>query len=172
MAEMNMPEHFGQQPKASPAVRTWTVILGFILLAIGIVAILGSGMVNRRVLEFAGVDADRYQGFAFGVGVPVGLLVGYHRSWISTLVMRVFDFVQSFPVFVLGMALVSVMGQEIWNVAIVLAILFTPIFALSRTVGWISQWKEMLSDPQNKIGRPRQLYIGATKRDYVGVDNR
>ena len=67
--------------------------------------------------------------FAFGVGVPVGLLVGYHRSWISTLVMRVFDFVQSFPVFVLGMALVSVMGQEIWNVAIVLAILFTPIFA-------------------------------------------
>lgn len=67
--------------------------------------------------------------FAFGVGVPVGLLVGYHRSWMSTLVMRVFDFVQSFPVFVLGMALVSVMGQEIWNVAIVLAILFTPIFA-------------------------------------------
>ena len=67
--------------------------------------------------------------FAFGVGVPVGLLVGYHRSRISTLVMRVFDFVQSFPVFVLGMALVSVMGQEIWNVAIVLAILFTPIFA-------------------------------------------
>lgn len=66
---------------------------------------------------------------AFLVGVPVGLLVGYHRSWVSTLVMRVFDFIQSFPVFVLGMALVSVMGQEIWNVAIVLAILFTPIFA-------------------------------------------
>ncbi|TKW68182.1 MAG: citrate (Si)-synthase [Paracoccus denitrificans] len=50
--------------------------------------------------------------------------------------------------------------------------MFTPIFALSRTVGWISQWKEMLSDPQNKIGRPRQLYVGATKRDYVDVEKR
>ena len=50
--------------------------------------------------------------------------------------------------------------------------MFTPIFALSRTVGWIAQWKEMLSDPQNKIGRPRQLYIGSDKRDYVQVENR
>ncbi|AYF00742.1 ABC transporter permease [Paracoccus yeei] len=66
---------------------------------------------------------------AFAIGVPVGLLVGYYRGWASTLVMRVFDFIQSFPVFVLGMALVSVMGQEIWNVAIVLAVLFVPIFA-------------------------------------------
>lgn len=66
---------------------------------------------------------------AFAIGVPVGLLVGYYRSWASTLTMRIFDFVQSFPVFVLGMALVSVMGQEIWNVAIVLAVLFIPIFA-------------------------------------------
>lgn len=66
---------------------------------------------------------------AFVIGVPVGLLVGYYRSWVSTAVMRVFDFIQSFPVFVLGMALVSVMGQEIWNVAIVLAVLFVPIFA-------------------------------------------
>ena len=68
-------------------------------------------------------------GVAFAIGVPVGLLVGYYRGWASTLVMRVFDFIQSFPVFVLGMALVSVMGQEIWNVAIVLAVLFVPIFA-------------------------------------------
>ncbi|WBU57718.1 citrate synthase [Paracoccus sediminicola] len=50
--------------------------------------------------------------------------------------------------------------------------MFTPIFALSRTVGWISQWKEMLSDPQNKIGRPRQLYVGENKRDYVPVEKR
>ena len=50
--------------------------------------------------------------------------------------------------------------------------MFTPIFALSRTVGWISQRKEMLGDPQSKIGRPRQLYIGATKRDYVQVSDR
>ncbi|MEZ5884285.1 MAG: citrate synthase [Paracoccaceae bacterium] len=47
--------------------------------------------------------------------------------------------------------------------------MFTPIFALSRTVGWIAQWKEMISDPQNKIGRPRQLYTGLTKRDYLQV---
>lgn len=50
--------------------------------------------------------------------------------------------------------------------------MFTPIFALARTVGWISQWKEMLEDPTQKIGRPRQLYTGATHRDYVDVENR
>jgi citrate synthase len=50
--------------------------------------------------------------------------------------------------------------------------MFTPIFALSRTVGWISQWKEMISDPTMKIGRPRQLYCGDTTRDYVDIENR
>jgi len=50
--------------------------------------------------------------------------------------------------------------------------MFTPIFALARTVGWISQWKEQLDDPQLKIGRPRQLYQGATLRDYVDVEKR
>ena len=50
--------------------------------------------------------------------------------------------------------------------------MFTPIFALSRTVGWISQWKEMIADPKMKIGRPRQLYQGATSRDYVDIENR
>lgn len=44
--------------------------------------------------------------------------------------------------------------------------LFTAIFALARTVGWIAQWNEMLSDPEYKIGRPRQLYTGYTARDY------
>jgi len=50
--------------------------------------------------------------------------------------------------------------------------MFTPIFALSRTVGWISQWKEMLDDPQLKIGRPRQLYHGESFRNYVDVEDR
>ncbi|HCO53538.1 MAG TPA: citrate (Si)-synthase [Pelagibacterium sp.] len=50
--------------------------------------------------------------------------------------------------------------------------MFTAIFALSRTVGWIAQWKEMIGDPQKKIGRPRQLYNGATKRDYVDISAR
>ena len=50
--------------------------------------------------------------------------------------------------------------------------MFTPIFALARTVGWISQWKEQLSDPAHRIGRPRQLYKGETFRDYVEVENR
>jgi len=50
--------------------------------------------------------------------------------------------------------------------------MFTPIFALARTVGWISQWKEQLADPQLKIGRPRQLYLGETARDYVDIENR
>ncbi|TFL18199.1 citrate synthase [Jannaschia formosa] len=50
--------------------------------------------------------------------------------------------------------------------------MFTPIFALSRTVGWVAQWKEQLSDPALKIGRPRQLYTGPSMRDYVEVENR
>jgi len=50
--------------------------------------------------------------------------------------------------------------------------MFTAIFALSRTVGWISQWKEMIGDPQKKIGRPRQLYDGSPRRAYVPVDQR
>lgn len=49
--------------------------------------------------------------------------------------------------------------------------MFTPIFALSRTVGWISQWKEMIRDPQNKISRPRQLYLGEAGRDYTNIEN-
>lgn len=50
--------------------------------------------------------------------------------------------------------------------------MFTAIFALSRTVGWIAQWKEMIGDPQKKIGRPRQLYNGAELRDYVPLTSR
>ena len=50
--------------------------------------------------------------------------------------------------------------------------MFTPIFAVSRTVGWISQWKEQLADPQMKIGRPRQLYMGETMRDYTDIEDR
>ena len=50
--------------------------------------------------------------------------------------------------------------------------MFTVLFAVARTVGWISQWSEMIQDPQQKIGRPRQLYTGATSRDYVGIDKR
>ncbi len=50
--------------------------------------------------------------------------------------------------------------------------LFTVLFALARTVGWIAQWKEMIEDPHQKIGRPRQLYTGAKKRDYVPVPKR
>ena len=50
--------------------------------------------------------------------------------------------------------------------------MFTVLFAVARTVGWIAQWKEMIEDPEQKIGRPRQLYIGATKREYTSIDSR
>ena len=50
--------------------------------------------------------------------------------------------------------------------------MFTPIFAISRTIGWISQWREMIADPTQKIGRPRQLYVGPSQRDYVDVTKR
>jgi citrate synthase len=50
--------------------------------------------------------------------------------------------------------------------------LFTAIFALARTVGWIAQWNEMISDPDQKIGRPRQLYLGAVRRDVQPLAKR
>ena len=50
--------------------------------------------------------------------------------------------------------------------------LFTGIFAMARTVGWIAQWKEMISDPEQKIGRPRQLFVGSPRRDVPPMANR
>src|SRR5450830_1295 len=50
--------------------------------------------------------------------------------------------------------------------------MFTAIFALARTVGWTAQWNEMISDPEAKIGRPRQLYTGAVRRDIVPIEKR
>jgi citrate synthase len=50
--------------------------------------------------------------------------------------------------------------------------MFTVLFAIARTVGWIAQWKEMIEDPNQKIGRPRQLYTGPTLRDYIAVNQR
>ena len=50
--------------------------------------------------------------------------------------------------------------------------MFTVLFAIARTVGWIAQWKEMIEDPSQRIGRPRQLYTGPTERSYVPIDAR
>ena len=50
--------------------------------------------------------------------------------------------------------------------------MFTALFALARTVGWVAQWNEMISDPEQKIGRPRQLYTGPAERDYVPIEKR
>ncbi|MEZ5896984.1 MAG: citrate synthase [Parvularculaceae bacterium] len=50
--------------------------------------------------------------------------------------------------------------------------MFTVLFALARTVGWVSQWNEMVVDESQKIGRPRQIYTGAPSRDYVAMKNR
>jgi citrate synthase len=50
--------------------------------------------------------------------------------------------------------------------------MFTVLFAVARTVGWIAQWKEMIEDPSYKIGRPRQLYTGSPRRDYTPISKR
>ena len=50
--------------------------------------------------------------------------------------------------------------------------MFTVLFALARTVGWVAQWNEMMEDPSQKIGRPRQLYTGATERPFVDISKR
>ncbi len=50
--------------------------------------------------------------------------------------------------------------------------MFTVLFALARSVGWIAQWKEMIEDSDKKIGRPRQLYTGPSQRPYIPLDQR
>ena len=50
--------------------------------------------------------------------------------------------------------------------------MFTVLFAIGRLPGWIAQWREMIEDPETKIGRPRQVYIGETERDYVDLGHR
>ena len=50
--------------------------------------------------------------------------------------------------------------------------MFTVLFAIGRLPGWIAQWKEMMEDPNTRIGRPRQVYLGEVLRDYVPVDGR
>jgi citrate synthase len=50
--------------------------------------------------------------------------------------------------------------------------MFTALFAVARTIGWVAQWKEMIEDPEQKIGRPRQLYIGPTERPFVPIERR
>ncbi|HDH16901.1 MAG TPA: citrate (Si)-synthase, partial [Gammaproteobacteria bacterium] len=50
--------------------------------------------------------------------------------------------------------------------------MFTVVFAMARTVGWIAQWMEMMDDPEQRIGRPRQLFVGKARRDYVSLEDR
>jgi citrate synthase len=50
--------------------------------------------------------------------------------------------------------------------------MFTVLFAIPRTVGWLAQWQEMITDPEQKIARPRQVYTGAAKRDFVSMRSR
>jgi citrate synthase len=50
--------------------------------------------------------------------------------------------------------------------------MFTVLFAIARTVGWIAQWTEMIVDPSQKIGRPRQIYTGAPERSYIPLQSR
>ena len=50
--------------------------------------------------------------------------------------------------------------------------MFPVLFAMARSVGWLAQWDEMLQDEEQKIARPRQVYIGSDERDYISVDNR
>jgi citrate synthase len=50
--------------------------------------------------------------------------------------------------------------------------MFTVMFALARTVGWVAQWMEMIGEQDQRIGRPRQLYVGPAQRDYVRIDDR
>jgi citrate synthase len=60
----------------------------------------------------------------------------------------------------------------IYKVLGIPANMFTVMFAIARTVGWVAQWMEMIGDPEQRIARPRQLYQGAALRDYVEMNKR
>jgi peptide/nickel transport system permease protein len=86
---------------------------------------------GARLDLFIGVVAV---GVAFLIAVPIGAIAGYSRAWWSGLIMRVVDFLQSFPIFVLAMTFVAVLGPRISNVIIILGLLNIPIFVrLTRT---------------------------------------
>jgi citrate synthase len=50
--------------------------------------------------------------------------------------------------------------------------MFTVLFAIGRTIGWMSQWEELVQDSDQKIARPRQIFLGPARRDYVAIDKR
>jgi citrate synthase len=50
--------------------------------------------------------------------------------------------------------------------------IFTVLFAIPRTAGWLAQWQEMIQDPEQKIARPRQIFIGSDQRDFVPIEKR
>ena len=62
-------------------------------------------------------------------------------------------------------------GILLWALGFPLS-MYTAVFAVARTVGWVAHWKEMIEDPTRKISRPRQLYTGHKKRDYIELDKR
>jgi peptide/nickel transport system permease protein len=89
------------------------------------------GDVYSRVVHAARLDlliGIVSVGLGFLIGTPIGALAGYHRGWASGLTMRAMEFVQSFPVFILAMALVAVRSPGTWNVIFVIALLNIPIF--------------------------------------------
>ena len=62
-------------------------------------------------------------------------------------------------------------GILLWALGFPLS-MYTAVFAVARTVGWVAQWREMIEDPERKISRPRQLYTGYTKRNYIEIEKR
>jgi peptide/nickel transport system permease protein len=91
-------------------------------------AIPGDQLQPPSFSHFMGTDGNGMDVFSRVIGIPLGLVAGYYRGFASELLMRVSDIVQSFPVFILGMALVVVTGQDIKNVVYVVAIVNFPIY--------------------------------------------
>ena len=89
-----------------------------------------------------------------------------HAVGIKSVTMNEWFFPGHFPAdpIMPGVLLIEAMGIP--------TTMFTAIFALARTSGWMAQWNEMIEDPEQKIGRPRQRYIGYTERPYVPIEER
>jgi len=148
----------------------------FRALAAKIAALQSGGRADSGVLPFGDEALD---GRLPGGGLPLGRwheIIGQGLETETSVAPAAFAALAAAPLARQGEGVWVMRRDDLWAPGLAgLGFppdMFTVLFALARTVGWIAQWKEMIEDPSQKIGRPRQLYTGAPQRDYVGVEKR
>jgi len=113
--------------------------------------------VLARIMAGAGTDlviASLVTGIAFSIGIGVGALTAYRGGWLDDVVMRVVDIVQSFPSFVLALAITAVLGNSLRNVVIAIAVAYTPYFIRLTRAEVLSARRADYADNARAVGNP------------------